>query len=90
MPDEAILREKARAAVQEGKLPVRAPDRVWGGRGAGTYCTVCELTVTPEQTEFEIEFVQASSNPAYGYAEKFHLHIRCFAAWELERRRTSA
>jgi hypothetical protein len=31
MLDEAVVRAKARAAVQEGKLPARAPDRVWGG-----------------------------------------------------------
>lgn len=88
MPDEPILREKARAVVQAGKLPARTPDRVWGGRGGGTQCTVCELPVTPEQTEFEIEFVQ-ESDATYSYAEKFHLHIRCFAAWEFERRRAA-
>ena len=30
MPDEKMLREKARAAVQSGKLPSRPPDRTWG------------------------------------------------------------
>ena len=33
MPDEAILREKARAAIAAGKLPTRRPDSTWGGRG---------------------------------------------------------
>jgi hypothetical protein len=28
MPDEPILREKARAAIQTGKLPSRIPDRL--------------------------------------------------------------
>jgi hypothetical protein len=45
------------------------------------------LTLTPAETEFEVEFVQITA--AYGYVEQFHLHIRCFAAWEFERRRAS-
>ena len=35
MPDEQILREKAREAVRSGKLPARRPDRTWGGPGLG-------------------------------------------------------
>jgi integrase len=40
MPDEAILREKARDAVRSGKLPARRPDRTWGGPGVGAPCTI--------------------------------------------------
>jgi hypothetical protein len=36
--------------------------------------------VTKDQ--FEIEFAR-DDNPGL---EKFHIHIRCFAAWEFERR----
>jgi hypothetical protein len=32
MPDELRLREQARTAIQNGKLPSHAPDRTWGGR----------------------------------------------------------
>jgi hypothetical protein len=35
MPDEPILREKAREAVQAGKLPARRPDGTWRGPGVG-------------------------------------------------------
>ncbi len=31
MPDEALLRAKAREAVRTGKLPSRRPDRTWAG-----------------------------------------------------------
>ncbi len=48
MPDEARLREQAKDAIQNGKLP---------GSHDG-------------------------SNPGL---DKFHVHIRCFAAWEFER-----
>jgi hypothetical protein len=32
--------------------------------------------------EFEIEFARDGDNPGL---DKFHVHIRCFAAWEFER-----
>ena len=82
MPDEDILRAKARAVVQQGKLPSRSPDRVWGGPGVGAPCAVCDLPVTRSEKEFQIEFEQDGG----GGLDKFHVHIRCFAAWEFERR----
>jgi hypothetical protein len=83
MPDESLLREKAQAAVRNGKLPARAADRTWGGPGVGAFCSVCDLPVTKDEMEFEIEFAHDGSNPGL---DKFHVHVRCFAAWEFERR----
>ena len=83
MPDEKMLRDKARVVVQEGKLPSRRPDRTWGGPGVGAACAVCELPVEKTEMEFEIEFARDGDNPGL---DKFHVHFRCFAAWEFERR----
>jgi hypothetical protein len=83
MPKEQSLREKARATIENGKLPRRRPDRTWGGPGVGAPCTVCGDPVTSSQIEFEIQFTQDGS----GGLDKFHVHIRCFAAWEFERQR---
>jgi len=83
MPDEQILREKAREAVRNGKLPARRPDRTWGGPGVGAPCTVCEKPVTRDEMEFEIQFAHDGAVPGL---DKFHVHIRCFAVWELERK----
>ena len=82
MPDEAILREKARAVIQNGKLPVRPPDRTWGGPGIGAQCAVCEQPISTAELEFEIQFARDRSRPGL---DKHHVHIRCFAAWEFER-----
>ena len=82
MPDEQILRAKARAVIQAGKLPSRRPDRTWGGPGVGAPCAVCDLPVKSSDLEFEIQFVRDGGNPGL---DKFHVHIRCFAMWELER-----
>jgi hypothetical protein len=81
MPDELILREKARAAVRDRRLPARAPTRTWGGPGVGADCAVCGVPVTSDEMEFEIQFAR-DGNPGL---DKFHVHIRCFAAWEFER-----
>jgi hypothetical protein len=82
MPDEPRLREQARAVIQSGKLPSRNPDRTWGGPGVGATCSVCEKPVTKDQLEFEVQFARDGDNPGL---DKFHVHIRCFAAWEFER-----
>jgi hypothetical protein len=83
MPDEGIARERARAAIQAGKIPLRRPDRTWGGPGVGAQCAVCDLPITRDQLELEIEFVRL------GGLDNLHVHIRCFAAWELERTKPS-
>ena len=83
MPDESLLRAKARAAVENGKLPSRQPDRTWGGPGVGAPCAVCGLPVKKDEMEFEIQFARDGGSPGL---DKFHVHVRCFAAWEFERR----
>jgi hypothetical protein len=81
--EEQALRAKVREVLQGGKLPNRSPDRTWGVAGVGAACAVCDVPVTPAQMEFEIEFARDGDNPGL---DKFHVHIRCFAAWEFERR----
>jgi hypothetical protein len=86
MLDEIVLRAKAMAAVQQGKLPRKSPDRVWGGPGVGAPCAVCELPIEKAEMEFEIQFA-VDGKGGGGDLDKFHLHRRCFAAWEFERTR---
>lgn len=69
MPDETILRAKARAAVQARKLPARRPDRTWGGPGVGAPYAVCEQPVQRDELEFEIEFEHNGASPGL---DKFH------------------
>jgi hypothetical protein len=83
MEDEAILREKARAAISTRGLPAfRRPSRVWTGSGLGAVCAVCELPVQRYELECEIQFEHGADPPL---VDRFHLHLRCFAVWELER-----
>ena len=82
MPDEPLLREKAREAIRAGKLPSRVPDRTLGGPGLGEPCTICSEPIKRDQMEFEIDFAHDGATPG---VDRLHVHVRCFAAWELER-----
>ena len=82
MPDEMLLREQARAAIRSGKLPAQQADRTWGGAGVGAPCAVCATPITKDQMEIEIEFAHNGAAPGL---DKYHVHVRCFAAWEFER-----
>lgn len=82
MSDECSLRARAREAIRARKLPNRCPDRTWGGPGDGACCAICNATVGQDEVELEIEFFQGSNHRD---PDKYHVHVRCFAAWELER-----
>lgn len=81
MPDESTLRKKAREAMQAGKLPSYLPRRMWGGPGVGACCAICGRTAGPDEVEFELEFIRDDA----GDLDNHHVHLQCFAAWELER-----
>jgi hypothetical protein len=57
-------------------------DRTWGGPGVGAECSVCGQPITKAALEFEIQFARDGDNPGL---DNFHVHIRCYAAWEFER-----
>ena len=82
MPNEAQIRQRARQILQAGILPHRDPDRTWGGAGVGVPCTLCSEPISPKQMEYELQFARDGATPEL---DRFHLHLRCFAAWEMER-----
>jgi hypothetical protein len=82
MPNEAALRRLARIVLENGQLPRGDPSRTWGGPGVGVPCAVCARPVTSEEIEYEVQFAHDGANPGLA---RFHLHLRCFAVWELER-----
>ncbi|HKR36190.1 MAG TPA: hypothetical protein VJT10_15215 [Steroidobacteraceae bacterium] len=82
MIDEGTLRQLARQAIQAGKLPSRRPAHVWGGNGFGTKCAVCGNLVNSDEVGYELRFAAGEDLPP---AAEYHVHVRCFAAWNLER-----
>ena len=83
--DEQELRRRARAALSAAVIPRTPPRGLWGGHGSGEPCPVCGQAVDAAEMELEVEFEFAEVN-AQGVRE-FHLHLPCFAAWEIERQR---
>lgn len=82
MLDDSTLRQKAREAIQSGKLPGRPPQRMWGGPGSGACCVVCGEPVLQDEMGLELEYAaDAAPSPVGGY----HAHVRCFAVWDTER-----
>jgi hypothetical protein len=89
MPDEAVLRQKVRDALERGRLPARSPDRTWSaGAGRGTACAVCELPVQHHQLEFMVQFLRDGTLPS---ADLYLLHVPCLPwpggrrSWTLRR-----
>jgi hypothetical protein len=82
MPNESLLREMAREAILSGKMATRRQDLLLGAHGSGEACAVCWEPIPHDQAELEVEFNQHSVPPGL---VTYHLHPRCFAAWEFER-----
>jgi hypothetical protein len=81
MSDKSELRRLARQAVHEGRMPVRQPDRMWGGPGSGEPCSICGAVMTPQDIGLEVQF-RADESGISTFTH--HLHARCLAAWEEE------
>ena len=94
MPDEQILREKAREAIRVGKIPITKPARIFGGpMVGGAACSVCDAPIGPREISLEIESCAPAGEKSetlqrlrvVAEARRYHLHLRCLAAWEFER-----
>ena len=81
MEHDDPLRQRARHAIETGRLPARRPVRSWAGKGSGASCLLCAREITPDDVELELEFVDASPHNA---PLSCRVHSKCFAAWELE------
>lgn len=86
MGDESVLPARACGAMKTGDLPDRRPERVWGGLGSGAPCAVCGTIVHKEDVELELQFTSDGGSAASSY----HVHAKCFGAWELKRRNGSS
>ena len=75
---ESELRERARALIREGRLPDRAPARVWGGPGSGVTCALCGEVIPSNEMEYEADATVGAA------ARILHFHFVCHAAWQLE------
>lgn len=75
---ESELRERARELIREGRLPDRAPERVWGGPGSGVKCALCAEVIPSNEMEYEADATVGTA------VRSLHFHFVCHAAWQLE------
>ena len=79
---ENRLHHQSREALRTGRLPARAPERLWGGHGNGTdSCRICGNPLKKEEITFDLEYAEESGPTSYS------VHLRCFNAWDVERQR---
>ena len=72
--NEKALFALARKHIGNGRLPRAVPSSVWAGSGSRDTCSLCELTIQPEQVEYELK----------GFGDvTFRFHMRCHAIWQL-------
>ena len=82
MADEPLLHEKAREPIRSGRRPSTRASRTFGGPGSGAPCEVCREPIARTDTEYELEFNRHGAAPGF---DRYYLHYRCFAVWQLER-----
>jgi hypothetical protein len=76
--DEAAPNTIGERTNRGRELPPRPPSRMWGGTGSGVNCAICGELIGSDQLEYELEY------PAGDRRARYHVHVRCCAAWELQ------
>ena len=83
MPDEPLLREKAREAIRAGTLPSRRPDATLGGPGSGGACALCGELLRRNEMEQVAEFDCREATP--GLRNSYYFHPLYYLVWEFAR-----
>lgn len=81
---EEALRVRARQRIEQGLLPHEKPTRMWGGRGTGLPCSLCDAPILESQPEMELEYEPAARTPTVRF------HLRCQSVWDRARQQPSA
>lgn len=76
---EEKLRPIARERIAKGQLPCEVPSRMWGGRGTGKPCALCDRPIEWEDGELEVE-----ERVVDGAVQIYRFHIVCQSVWQLE------
>lgn len=72
---------KMRAKVEDGRLPLELPARMWAGFGSEKPCDGCGEAISSSQVEYEFESREGRT---------IRLHLGCASLLEAERRRRSS
>jgi hypothetical protein len=79
-PDDSELPARVRALLAAGKLPCVDASGLWGGTGNSEPCCVCWRPIGSDEIAFDLLFRTSTGDI------DLHMHPRCHAIWESERR----
>ena len=68
--------------IRQNVLPARPPKAVWAGQGSGQPCSLCDQSIAPTETEYELDAPERVNGIV-------RLHLRCHDLWQLELTRRS-
>jgi len=75
---ETELRRVARDRMAKGQLPRVVPFQMWGGKGAGRLCALCDKAIEPDEMELEVEQrIDREIAP-------LRFHVACHSLWRFE------
>ncbi len=78
------LRDAARQRIEQARLPRNKPSRMWGGRGSGHACSLCDKPILDTEPEMELEYEGEPSQAIVRF------HLQCQSVWdEIRQARTS-
>ena len=78
------LRDTARERIEQARLPRNKPSRMWGGRGSGQTCSLCDKPILDSEPEMELEFDGEASAPVVRF------HLQCQTVWDEVRQARSS
>ena len=68
------LRDTARERIEQARLPAAKPARMWGGRGCGSPCSLCDQPILDTEPEMELDYE--------GTQPVVRFHLQCQSAWD--------
>jgi hypothetical protein len=77
------LRDAARERIEQARLPRNKPSRIWGGRGTGQTCSLCDQPIADTEPEMELEY-DDDSQPVVRF------HLQCQSVWDEVRQARSS
>ena len=75
---ETELRRTALDRMAKAQLPRVVPVQMWGGKGSGRLCALCQKTIGTDEIELEVEWRIDCEHA------RLPFHVACHSLWRFE------
>jgi hypothetical protein len=76
------LRDAARERIEQARLPKTKPSRMWGGRGTGLCCSLCDQPILDSEPEMELEYEYEGAGTGAESQGVVRFHLQCQSVWD--------